>query len=131
MAALPDDRPIAIGDPNHVPAGRYAKQALQSVGLWNGLQGRLLHAANVRAALAYVESAAVPAGLVYASDARQSTKVVQIAEIDPKTHDQITYVMLRLSNRPAAFDLFETLSGKAIAARLSRFGFLPPTGPPS
>ncbi|GJM24837.1 MAG: molybdate-binding periplasmic protein [Phycisphaerae bacterium] len=60
---------IAIGDPRYVPAGRYARQALKDLKLWNALEDRLVLADNVRVALQYVRSRQVVAALVYATDA--------------------------------------------------------------
>jgi molybdate transport system substrate-binding protein len=65
-------RKIAIGDPRYVPAGRYARQALQDLKLWEALEGRLVLADNVRVALQYVKSRQVEVALVYATDAMTS-----------------------------------------------------------
>lgn len=62
---------IAIGSPASVPAGRYARAALEKAGLWNQVQGRLIYAQNVRQVVDYVARGEVQAGFVYASDARQ------------------------------------------------------------
>src|SRR5207248_7801439 len=61
---------VAIGDPSAVPAGVYAREALQRAGLWDALQPRIVPCENVRAALAAVESGAAEAAIVYATDAR-------------------------------------------------------------
>ena len=71
---------LAIGDPDHVPAGIYARTALQRMGLWAGLEPRLVRMQNVRAALLLVARGEVPAGIVYASDAAIS-KSVRVADI--------------------------------------------------
>src|SRR3546814_8066250 len=62
-------------DPAHVPAGIYARQALQALGLWDQVADRLAPAANVRAALALVDRGEVPAGIVYETDAAISPRV--------------------------------------------------------
>ena len=64
----PDIRRIAIGNPDSVPAGRYARQALQEAGLWDALQEKLIPAQNVRQVLEYVARGEVDAGFVYGSD---------------------------------------------------------------
>ena len=66
---------VAIADPAHVPAGRYARRALEAVGLWAGLEGRAVRTGDVRAALAAVETGAADRAVVYASDARASARV--------------------------------------------------------
>jgi molybdate transport system substrate-binding protein len=68
-------RRIAIGDPEAVPAGVYAKQYLERVGLWQMLQPKLLPSASGRAALAAVENGGADAGIVYVTDARASDAV--------------------------------------------------------
>ena len=78
-ARLPEVRRIAMGDPAHVPAGRYAKSALKSLGWWDALERLIIPAVDVRAALRLVEIGEVDAGVVYASDAAQSNRAVIIA----------------------------------------------------
>jgi len=70
---------IAIGNPDSVPAGRYARQALSDAGLWDALQARLVPAQNVRQALDYVARGEAQAGFVYASDAALQKDKVQVA----------------------------------------------------
>lgn len=61
-------RRLALADPAHVPAGRYARRALEATGLWARLAPRVIPTADVRAALAAVETGAADAAVVYASD---------------------------------------------------------------
>ena len=70
-----------MGDPESVPAGKYAKQALVKLGLWEKLKPKVAAAEDVRGALAYVETGAAEAGIVYATDAAISKKVKVAAEI--------------------------------------------------
>ena len=90
-ASLPQIKRIAVGDPSHVPAGRYARQSLESLGWWNSLQGLLVPALDVRAALKLVEIDEADAGIVYATDAKQSDKVRVVAAFPSETHDPIRY----------------------------------------
>jgi molybdate transport system substrate-binding protein len=60
---------LAVGDPEHVPAGIYAKEALQKLGAWETLSPKLAPAEDVRGALALVERSEAPLGIVYGSDA--------------------------------------------------------------
>ena len=64
----PEFRRIAIGDPEAVPAGVYARRWLERIGLWSALQPRLIPTASVRAALATVERGAADAAIVYRTD---------------------------------------------------------------
>jgi molybdate transport system substrate-binding protein len=82
---------LAVGDPKSVPAGIYAKQALQKLGVWERVADRLAPAASVRAALLLVERGEAPAGIVYGSDAHLS-KTVAVAGIFPTdSHEPIRY----------------------------------------
>jgi len=70
---------LALAEVNSVPAGRYAKAALQHLRLWDGLAARLAMAENVRAALIFVSRGEAPLGIVYATDAAADTGVKIVA----------------------------------------------------
>ena len=72
---------LALGDPDHVPAGQYARQALEKLGWWPVLKSRIAPAPDVRAALVYVERGECAVGLVYATDAAQSDRVITLATV--------------------------------------------------
>ncbi len=82
---------LAIGDPAHVPAGIYAKEALASLGLWPRLEGAAVFLPNVRSALLLVERGEVAAGIVYASDAALSSRIRIAAAFPPGSHAPIIY----------------------------------------
>lgn len=82
---------LAIGDPGHVPAGRYAKAALEAMGLWAKARRKLVLAANVRVALAYVARREAPLGIVYRTDALADPTVHIVADIPARTHPPIRY----------------------------------------
>lgn len=82
---------IAMGEPEIVPAGRYAKQVLESIRLWEPLQGKLVLGSDVRQVLTYVESGNAEVGVVYSSDAVTSNKVKVMAFANPEWHDPIVY----------------------------------------
>jgi molybdate transport system substrate-binding protein len=91
LAALGKDGRLATGDPDSVPAGRYAKAALIALNVWDALQPRLARAENVRVALMYVARAETPLGIVYATDATVEPKV-KVVDVFPETsHPPITY----------------------------------------
>ncbi len=93
-----EDR-LALGDPSHVPAGIYARQALIWLGWWAPLSGRLAPAMDVRGALAYVERGACAAGVVYATDATISSKVEVLAALPAASHDPIVYPVAVVKGR--------------------------------
>ncbi len=82
---------LAMGDPDHVPAGKYAKAALQKLGLWSDAEKRLARGDSVRAALALVERGEAPLGIVYSTDAAITTKVRVIAAFAEDSHSPIVY----------------------------------------
>lgn len=115
---------LAVGDPDHVPAGLYAKEALQKMGWWDLLKSRLAPAENVRAALRLVELGEVEVGIVYRSDARSSTKVVIAGQFPLGTHSAIRYpAALCTSAPPGAGDFLEYLAGKEAAPVWTANGF--------
>jgi molybdate transport system substrate-binding protein len=68
LDALPAGERLAIGDPGAVPAGSYAREALERLGLWSKLEGRVVLGGNVAAVLAYVERGEAPAAIVYRTE---------------------------------------------------------------
>jgi len=82
---------LAIGDPGHVPAGIYAKEALESLGLWRQLEHSTVFLPNVRVALLLVERGEAAAGIVYASDAALTDKVRVAAVFPAESHAPIVY----------------------------------------
>lgn len=74
-----------------VPAGIYGRQALQSLGLWDGVQTSVAQAENVRAALVLVAQGEAPLGIVYATDAAATDQVTVIGVFPDASHDPITY----------------------------------------
>jgi molybdate transport system substrate-binding protein len=120
IAALRAGR-LALADPDAVPAGRYAKAALQATGWWAGVAPRIVPAENVRAALALVERGEVPLGIVYASDARTSTAVKVIHRFAPADHSPIRYPAAVLggathSDAAAFLDFLASAEGQRILA---------------
>lgn len=82
---------IALADPASVPAGEYGRQVLTAFGLWDKVRGKLVLAKDVRQVLSYVETGNADAGLVYATDARQSPKVRVVAVAPESTHAPVVY----------------------------------------
>ncbi|WP_275425979.1 molybdate ABC transporter substrate-binding protein [Salinicola peritrichatus] len=124
---LQDDQRLSVGDTDHVPAGIYAKQALQSIGEWDSLQPRLANGDNVRAAMALVERNEAPLGIVYQTDAKASDDVRQIGVFPDDSHDPIVYPMAVVDSDPSdATEAFrQWLAGGDAQAIFSDFGFTP------
>jgi molybdate transport system substrate-binding protein len=108
-----------------VPAGRYGQEALEALGVWKQVAPRVVRAENVRATLALVERGAAPLGIVYATDAKASTRV-RIAGVFPaSTHPAITYPIARLttSRNPEAEAFRRFLTSRQGKAIFVRYGF--------
>lgn len=118
---------IAIGQPKTVPAGDYAMQVLEKLGIASATKDRLILGANVRQVLDYVVRGEVDAGIVYATDAREpGEKVKVVATADASWHRAITYpaVVLRGSQHQAAASEFLGFLGEAkTRSRLAQCGF--------
>ncbi|NSL53261.1 molybdate ABC transporter substrate-binding protein [Calidifontibacillus erzurumensis] len=82
---------ISIGTYETVPAGKYAKEALEKMGIWEEIESKIVFAKDVRQVLSYVETGNVDAGLVYKTDALNSDKVEIVASADPAIHGPIIY----------------------------------------
>lgn len=91
VQALGPSGRLAIGDPDSVPAGKYARTALLSLGLWTDLERRLARAENVRVALMYVARGETPLGIVYSTDASVEPRVKVVALFPQNSHPPITY----------------------------------------
>src|SRR5579863_4365161 len=82
---------LAVADPDSVPAGIYAEQALKKLGAWSGVADRLARAENVRAALEYVARDDAPLGIVYRTDALVEKRVRVVGVFPPDSHPDIVY----------------------------------------
>jgi molybdate transport system substrate-binding protein len=127
--ADPAVKRVAMGEPKTVPAGQYAQQTLDTLKLSEPLKGRIVYGANVRQVLAYVEMGEVDAGIVYATDAKESgdkVKVVKTAE--SSTHDPIIYpaVILKASKKAdSASQFLDFFASEKARAILTAKGFAP------
>ncbi|WP_179379494.1 molybdate ABC transporter substrate-binding protein [Jannaschia marina] len=101
---------LAMGDPMSVPAGRYAQQAFETLGLWPTVAERLILTENVRAALAYVARGDVPLAAVYRSDA-SGAGVSVAAGFPAASHAPIVYPGAVVSDHPEAAPFLDRLAG--------------------
>ncbi len=121
-------RRIAIGNPASVPAGRYARAAMEKVGIWSKLEPKLILAQNVRQALDYVARGEVDAGLVYATDALIMKDKVRVTAEAP-TPIPILYpvALVKDSRNRALAESFAKFLGSDAAQRVfARYRFSRP-----
>ncbi|SFP45130.1 molybdate ABC transporter substrate-binding protein [Salibacterium halotolerans] len=117
---------ITAGVPASVPAGRYAKEALEYYGYWNNVQDHLVQAKNVRQVLTYVENKNADAGFVYKTDAMVSDDVQIVQQIEQRAHSPIVYpagIISDSQHKQAAGEFLEFLTGKKMAGIASEYGF--------
>jgi molybdate transport system substrate-binding protein len=119
------DGRLAMADPDAVPAGRYGKAALTSMGIWPAVAAKLAPAENVRAALALVERGEAPAGIVYATDAAASRNVRVIGVFPASSHPAISYplALLRSATSADAGPFRQFLLSRTAKVIFSRYGF--------
>ena len=121
---------LAVGLTNAVPAGIYAQAALQSLGLWDGVQDHLAEVDNVRAALALVARGQVPLGIVYRTDVRVSPDVAEVAVFSAESHPPIRYLGAVVDDASdEAREFWDYLRGPEGQAVLAQAGFLPAAEP--
>ena len=125
---------IGIGQPDTVPAGKYAMQVLTHLGLAEALRPRLVYGANARQVLSYVARGEVDAGIVYRSDALAAGNVSVVATADESWHEPIRYpaaVVNATRHRDAARRFVDFLRHDEAQQVLARHGFTPPPPTPT
>ncbi len=109
-----------------MPAGRYAKASLTSLGIWDAIAPKVANAKDIRAALALVERGEAPAGVVYSTDAMLSKKVRVVATFPDDTHPKIIYPVALVTGHDdvAAHAFYDYLTGPEAAAIFEKYGFI-------
>lgn len=107
---LGDER-LAIADPDHVPAGIYAREALGALRLWGGVRGNLVRTLDVTGTLMMVARGEARLGIVYASDVKRSSEISTFATFPPLTHSPIVYpaAIVKDRKRDAVHRVMDTL----------------------
>jgi len=119
---------IALGQPQSVPAGIYAKEYLQKIGIWPQIEARIIPAESVRAALAAVETGNVDAGIVYKTDALHSKKVNIAFEVPAAEGPAITYPAALIQgskHEDAAKKFLDYLATSSSLETFAKYGFIP------
>ncbi len=122
IGLLGDGR-LSMGDPSHVPAGKYAKQALTYFKWYNNLSDKMLPAKDVRSALMVVEMNEAPVGIVYRTDAEKSKKVKILNTFPEESHKPIVYVGGVCSKVPMATDFYKYLNSPETKTIWAKYGF--------
>lgn len=130
LTGLVGDGKLALADVKAVPAGKYAKAALENLGVWSGVETKVAQAENVRAALKLVSTGEAPAGIVYQTDANAEPRVRILGTFPGDTHPAIIYpaAALAASSNPDAAAFMAYLQNKTALEIFRKDGFviLPP-----
>lgn len=127
LEALAGESRIALADPEHVPAGLYAREGLECAGLWEQIFPRIVPTLDVRAALLSVRNGAADVAVVYASDVQADPNVRVLLQWPAACQPEIRYAAARLrdANHPEGADrLLAYATDPARTAVWERFGFL-------
>lgn len=122
----PEVGKFSIGEPTVVPAGQYAQQVLQKMGIWEKVKDKAVLAKDVRTVLTYVETGNAEAGIVYKTDAASSSKVRVVAAAPEGSHQPIVYpvAILAGAKQPkAAEDFLTYLTSTESKAVFEKYGF--------
>ena len=115
---------LATGDPDSVPVGRYAREALTKLGVWNEVEARLVRADSVRSALAFVDRGEASLGIVYATDAKIDTKVRVVDVFPDNTHMPIVYpIAVTAVAKADAIKFVDYVRGSVGDATFKKYGF--------
>lgn len=125
LAASLGSEKLAVGDVKSVPAGKYAKAALENLGLWASVEPNLVMQENVRSALALVARGEAKLGIVYGSDAVAESKVQVIADFPEASHAPIVYpiAVIAASTNPDAQSFLDFLFSKEAQLIFKANGF--------
>ena len=117
---------LATGDPDSVPVGKYAKAALQKLGVWDSVSSHVVPAENVRSALAFVARGEAALGIVYATDAKADDRVKVLDVFPESTHPPIAYPIALTAGASADAARFTAFVTSAAASKIfSKYGFQP------
>lgn len=116
---------LAMGHVESVPAGKYGKAALEHLGAWEGVKGKIAQAENVRAALLLVSRGEAPLGIVYKTDAVSDPNVAIVATFPETSHPPIVYpvALTKESNHPDAASFLAFLRSDKAKPSFEKQGF--------
>ncbi|WP_299136931.1 molybdate ABC transporter substrate-binding protein [uncultured Vibrio sp.] len=122
-AKLLTNERLAVGNTMSVPAGIYAKEALDTLGVWDDVSSRLAPSNNVRMALALVERSEAKLGIVYKTDALLSKEVNLVETFPSDLHTPIRYPVAKMSDKVIAEEFYTFLDTEKAKDILNSFGF--------
>jgi molybdate transport system substrate-binding protein len=125
LASALGNEKLAMANPDSVPAGKYARQALERLAVWEAVEKRVARTENVRVALALVARGEAPLGIVYSTDALADARVRVVDTFPADSHAPIVYPAALVAGRssPAAGPFLDYLRSPAARGVWERHGF--------
>jgi molybdate transport system substrate-binding protein len=125
LVQLLGDGRLAMADPDSVPAGKYARAALEKLGVWASVERKLARGENVRAALNYVARGEAPLGIVYQTDAYAEKRVRVLATFPAGTHPPVIYpaALVTAGRNPLAPLFLAYLQAPGARSIFEKYGF--------
>jgi molybdate transport system substrate-binding protein len=124
LAGLIGDGRIVTGDVRAVPVGKYAKAALEYLGVWASVERKFAMVENVRAALTLVARGEAVLGIVYETDAKVESNVKMVGAFPAESHPAIVYpVALTVNAKPEAAQYLAFLRSQAAKSMFEKYGF--------
>lgn len=131
MRQLTTLKKISIGSPQSVPAGQYAKQAMEKAGVYSLLQNekKLVIAKDVRQALLYADRGEVDGAFVYKTDVQLARNIKILFSVPEELYDRVSYPLaltVRGAEKKEAIAFFDFMASKQAVAILRKYGFETP-----
>ncbi len=124
LGRLLGDGRLAMADPDAVPAGKYGRAALETLGVWKDVRSKIAVAENVRAALVFVSRGEAPFGIVYSTDAAADSRVRIVGVFPENSHPPIIYpAAVTAPGKPAAAAFLKWLGEPEARAMFEKHGF--------
>lgn len=124
ISLLLNDGRLSMGNPAHVPAGKYAQEAIDFYDWNEQTRKKILPAKDVRSALMVVELSESPLGVVYRTDAVKSDKVKIVGVFDKESHKPIQYIASVITESLASKEFFNYLTSDKMKSVWSKYGFV-------
>ena len=122
-AFLKSKTKISLAMTNSIPAGMYAKDFLENVGIWKNLKKKYVESPNVRSALNYVARNELEFGIVYKTEVVENSKVKIVYHIDGKKHKKITYPMAVLNEKKETMEVYNFFLDNKNLTKALKWGF--------
>lgn len=115
---------ISLAMVNAVPAGIYAREFFENIGIWKSIKSNVANSPNVRAALSFVSRGDLEYGVVYKSDAVADKRVKVIYNLDPNLYTKVQYPITVLNEKKYTIRIYDFLKGKKAAQIFKKWGFI-------